>query len=75
MLKLKGGSGAASAWARNVDNGTFVDPKSSFIEVPHIPTNGIQQAGPVGINDVNKDLAKVMMNASEQRKFDNNVGS
>jgi len=75
MLKLKGGSGAASAWAANLDNGTYVDPKSNFIEVPQLPTNGVQQAGTVGINDVNKDLAKVMMTASEQRKFDNNVGS
>ena len=72
--KLRGGSGASAAWARTFMSGETTFCPDGKVEVPHIPTNGVEKAGPIGINDVNKSFTKIAAQASANRQFDNNVG-
>ena len=71
---LRGGSGAASSWAQSFnDGGTSFCPDGK-IEVPHIPTSGVEKAGPIGINDVNKSLTAVAAQSNANRVYDNLAG-
>ena len=72
--RLRGGSGASAAWAQSFMSGETTFCPDGKVEVPHIPTNGVEKAGPIGINDVNKSFTKIAAQASANRQFDNNVG-
>ena len=72
--KLRGGSGAASSWARNFSSGGTAFCPDGKVEVPYIPTAGVEKAGPIGINDINKSLTAVAAQSNANRKFDNLSG-
>ena len=73
-LRFRGGSGAASSWARNFSSGGTAFCPDGKVEVPYIPTAGVEKAGPIGINDINKSLTAVAAQSNANRKFDNLSG-
>ena len=56
--RLRGGSGASLCETSFMSGETTFCPDGK-VEVPHIPTNGVEKAGPIGINDVNKSFTKI----------------
>ena len=72
--RLRGGSGAASSWAQSFNDGGTTFCPDGKIEVPYIPTSGVEKAGPIGINDVNKSLTAVAAQSNANRAYDNLAG-
>ena len=70
---LRGGSGAASAWAKSLVNCMPANAKSPNVEVPKVSTHGVKSNGPVTSQDIVTKLTKTMSQASANRVYDNNA--